>query len=409
MKRLSAYHAAAFLAIAAGFFAFYNIALALPPTVILPLDQDIHGTVAKAAVVGAKSAADNELRGAEVARVLKPESLLAYALQATEQPPATTTIPLVNNTKRVYTCGWDNGNLHRILFPDYRDMGRLDAEPRPDPPSADSVFVLGGGGRCSGMTAQKSTNETGGTALYVNGDGGRLFHAVPESKVEVRAFFGPAVLMSHYSDEHWNAFFDPDKKPTNEGERYLMYLVDRCFEFREKAFDALSRIGTSPAHYGGRCKGLDGSKNATLKRKAPRGEVTPRYDPSNPVPWRDNYKIFRRYRFCLVMEHGEKKGYITEKLINAFLGGCIPIYYGTKEVFEIFNPRAFVFFDPRSPRISLSVVEYLEWNKTAYKEKMREPILANGAHTIREYFSFVDSIGGGVLKGRLREMMGIRT
>ena len=37
-------------------------------------------------------------------------------------------------------------------------------------------------------------------------------------------------------------------------------------------------------------------------------------------------------------------GYITEKILAVFLAGAIPIYWGTEEVFGIFNRKAFIFY-----------------------------------------------------------------
>lgn len=49
--------------------------------------------------------------------------------------------------------------------------------------------------------------------------------------------------------------------------------------------------------------------------------------------------FFHKYRFALVMENAKTKGYLTEKIANAFLAGSIPIYYGTEEVFDVFNRK----------------------------------------------------------------------
>ena len=42
------------------------------------------------------------------------------------------------------------------------------------------------------------------------------------------------------------------------------------------------------------------------------------------------------------MENTISEGYVTEKILNAFLAGSIPIYYGDKLAKEIFNPDSFV-------------------------------------------------------------------
>ena len=108
------------------------------------------------------------------------------------------------------------------------------------------------------------------------------------------------------------------------------------------------------------------------------------------------------------MENTQAKGYITEKLIFGYLGGCLPIYYGTEEVFEIFNPKSFIFFDVNNPQSALNEIEYLQRNDTAYKERMDAPILRNGTETVDEFFSLSDAVGNGTLKRKIRTMLGLQ-
>ena len=42
------------------------------------------------------------------------------------------------------------------------------------------------------------------------------------------------------------------------------------------------------------------------------------------------------------MENKINKGYITEKIINAFYSGAIPIYWGCNSVVQFFNKKAFI-------------------------------------------------------------------
>jgi len=66
--------------------------------------------------------------------------------------------------------------------------------------------------------------------------------------------------------------------------------------------------------------------------------------------FRDDIRIFdeavaigKDSRFGLAMEHSDKIGYVTEKIVNAFLSGSIPIYWGSSTtVNRFFNPRAFI-------------------------------------------------------------------
>jgi hypothetical protein len=63
----------------------------------------------------------------------------------------------------------------------------------------------------------------------------------------------------------------------------------------------------------------------------------------------------------------------------AFHVGSIPVYHGAKEVFKIFNPLAFVFFDPQNPQLALDQIALLENDSEALREIMSQPILASGS------------------------------
>jgi hypothetical protein len=108
------------------------------------------------------------------------------------------------------------------------------------------------------------------------------------------------------------------------------------------------------------------------------------------------------------LEHGSKPGYISEKLLLAFLGGCLPIYYGTREVFDIFHPQSFVFYDKNNPLPAMEEIRYLEANATAYQERLESPILLNGDETVEKYFSLSDDVGNGTLKRKIRHMLGLK-
>ena len=60
--------------------------------------------------------------------------------------------------------------------------------------------------------------------------------------------------------------------------------------------------------------------------------------------WWDNSK-FSGYRFQFSADSTVFKGFVTEKILNAFLSGAIPIYWGTDEVLQIFNKDAFIYIE----------------------------------------------------------------
>ena len=126
-----------------------------------------------------------------------------------------------------------------------------------------------------------------------------------------------------------------------------------------------------------------------------------------PVKYIHNYQVTSKFQFCLVMENAKVDGYITEKLLLAYLGGCLPIYFGTREVYDLFDPQSFIYYDVSDPQPALKELEYLFHNETAYQERMHRPILRNGSETLERFFSVTDGLGGGVLKQRIREMIGL--
>lgn len=117
------------------------------------------------------------------------------------------------------------------------------------------------------------------------------------------------------------------------------------------------------------------------------------------------HDYYHRYRFAMVFENKRLRGYVTEKIVNAFLGGAVPIYYGTDDVFEVFNRDAMVFFDDTKPNASINLIRDLTADEDAYDAMVSRPILANGTRTVEDVFSLNDTLGNGKLKRRIRRMV----
>lgn len=59
----------------------------------------------------------------------------------------------------------------------------------------------------------------------------------------------------------------------------------------------------------------------------------------------DKYRFMRDYRFSIAAENVRSDGYCTEKIMEAFLAGGIPVYAGDPGVATEFNPEAFLEVD----------------------------------------------------------------
>jgi hypothetical protein len=313
-------------------------------------------------------------------------------------------VSLIDNPRKVWWCGWPTlfesfkYNIAKELFPGV-PVERLNYDPEKlNTTTAEDVLFITHEGPCFFM-AEQALKDFPGKIIHVNGEK-RAFYSDHErfyiigpradSKNSIRAYFG-AMVLSVMKENVTRRIIDHGSRVKNSKQRFLLYITRRCVPYRENALKAISKIGQ--VHAGASCHGT----NITNVVQETIGER-----------WETNYDVFTDYRFALVMENSKIDGYITEKMGNAFSSGTVPIWYGTREVFDVFNERAFVYYDVENPQPALDRIAYLENNSTAYDEVLTEPILKNGVETQEKYFSFRDGIGGGKLKKRIRNMMGFR-
>ena len=68
-------------------------------------------------------------------------------------------------------------------------------------------------------------------------------------------------------------------------------------------------------------------------------------------------RLLSQCRFAMAFENENIDGYVTEKLVNAYLAGCIPLYSGSSAAFEIFNRDSIVYIDDfKSPAAAAKYV-----------------------------------------------------
>ena len=97
----------------------------------------------------------------------------------------------------------------------------------------------------------------------------------------------------------------------------------------------------------------------------------------NDIPNSDSrdavISIYTQYQFVLAMENKCVPGYITEKIIAAFYSGAIPIYWGSSNSSDLFNPKAFINVNDFSTLDEC--VEYvLQLTDTQKQDMLQEPI-----------------------------------
>lgn len=57
---------------------------------------------------------------------------------------------------------------------------------------------------------------------------------------------------------------------------------------------------------------------------------------------RNKFDVAKSYKFIICFENGIYPGYVTEKLLDAYVCGAIPIYWGDLGKNSILNPKAFI-------------------------------------------------------------------
>ena len=91
------------------------------------------------------------------------------------------------------------------------------------------------------------------------------------------------------------------------------------------------------------------------------------------------HDYYKNFRFVIAFENSITSEYLTEKIWDALMAGCIPIYLGATLPSEVFTGSGIIHFDPQHPETVLDAVKELEENRD-YREKFREnPIFQSTA------------------------------
>lgn len=93
----------------------------------------------------------------------------------------------------------------------------------------------------------------------------------------------------------------------------------------------------------------------------------------------DKYEFQKDYKFSLAFENVAVRGYCTEKILDSFAAGTIPIYYGDETVVQDFNPKAFInCHDYASIDEVIEKIKQLDNDEDAYLQMLNEPAFVGG-------------------------------
>lgn len=100
--------------------------------------------------------------------------------------------------------------------------------------------------------------------------------------------------------------------------RFCAYVQGNCLPFREEFVRAVARYRRVD------CAGRSLNNSGSTVDRA--GKLA----------------LFRASKFAITFENEAAVGYVTEKLADALLAGCVPIYWGDPTVALDFDPRCFL-------------------------------------------------------------------
>jgi hypothetical protein len=93
---------------------------------------------------------------------------------------------------------------------------------------------------------------------------------------------------------------------------------------------------------------------------------------------KDKINFLSSYKFSIAMENTEGDGYISEKIIDSFIAGTIPIYYGGHMIDEYINPKSFIFIrGDKDINVKIEYIKLLDSDDILYRKVLKEKIFVN--------------------------------
>ena len=105
-------------------------------------------------------------------------------------------------------------------------------------------------------------------------------------------------------------------------------------------------------------------------------DMAGRYKNNVGGPIKDKVEFFKDYKFSIAMENTNGDGYSSEKIIDSFISGTIPIYYGSYMIEEYINPKSFILIKgPEDMKEKIEYIKQIDNNDTLYKSILKEKVI----------------------------------
>lgn len=91
-------------------------------------------------------------------------------------------------------------------------------------------------------------------------------------------------------------------------------------------------------------------------------------------PVKDKLQFQKNYKFSFAMENSKMSGYVSEKIIQAWAAGSIPIYWGDPNIEKEFDKDTFINCNGKSIDEIVNEIKKIDSDDTLYKQMMSKPI-----------------------------------
>eukprot|EP00537_Pseudo-nitzschia_pungens_P017826 CAMPEP_0172407932 /NCGR_PEP_ID=MMETSP1061-20121228/75591_1 /TAXON_ID=37318 /ORGANISM="Pseudo-nitzschia pungens, Strain cf. pungens" /LENGTH=408 /DNA_ID=CAMNT_0013144047 /DNA_START=1449 /DNA_END=2675 /DNA_ORIENTATION=- len=157
--------------------------------------------------------------------------------------------------------------------------------------------------------------------------------------------------------------------PLSEKRDAIAYVQTNCNtkNRRQEIMQAIVDLGIVTVNGLGLCgKQLKGASTNPLSDAILGGRYDKDHDSSK-------IEVFRSHKFCIAIENSNVQDYVTEKIWQPLMAGCVPIYYGSPDIKDIIpDPNAILHypdFDNDPEKLSREIDRLIN-DDDAYLEKL---------------------------------------
>jgi hypothetical protein len=96
--------------------------------------------------------------------------------------------------------------------------------------------------------------------------------------------------------------------------------------------------------------------------------------------WRDaKYSFFSKvkHKYCICFEHSSYPYYCTEKLMDSFLAGSVPIYLGDPKINSDWNKESFINVGRIGTEETMKLIKDMEYNNELFLDVYSKPIFTD--------------------------------